>query len=184
MKRTSPTQKRLLIILETQWKIVSKSTLRKNVCKWYSTTIIFGVNNQLGKIGFIKVINTYCTESYVLKTRVLHLWLHFLQIIFVIFQNFCWSITWTWIWSTPLFQTIFFGCPWATLIFIITEIIADFIYHYFRIHLFDGLDFLVLQGELFLCRLGKINIQIVAAWYLQLALLWVFALIEWMLWKF
>ena len=44
--------------LEAQWKIVSKSTMRKNVCKWYSTTIIFGVNNQLGKIGFIKVLNT------------------------------------------------------------------------------------------------------------------------------
>ena len=58
-----------------------------------------------------------------LKNTILHLWLHFLQIIFVIFQNFCWSITWTWIWSTSLFQTIFFSCPWATLIFIISVII-------------------------------------------------------------
>ena len=113
---------------------------KKNACRWFSTAIIFGVNrkltpstnrhahanfwknpNTLGKIGFIKVFYKKWTELYILKIRILHLWLHFLQIIFVIFQNFCWSITWAGIRSTPLFQAIFFCSLWSPWIWILVK---------------------------------------------------------------
>ena len=144
LRALAPTQKLQItwlgIFLETQWFIVSMFMTKKNACRWFSTAIIFGVNrkltpstnrhahanfwknpNTLGKIGFIKVFYKKWTELYILKIRILHLWLHFLQIIFVIFQNFCWSITWAGIRSTPLFQAIFFCSLWSPWIWILVK---------------------------------------------------------------
>ena len=80
---------------------------------------------RLGKSGFIKVLYKtiyriihFCT---LLNVQILHLGLHFLQIIFVIFQNLRWSITRARIRPTSLFQAILLSSLWSAWISILMK---------------------------------------------------------------
>ena len=61
-----------------------------------------------------------------MNVQILHLWLHFLQIIFVIFQNLRWSITRARIRPTSLFQAILFSSFWSAWISILMKASTKF----------------------------------------------------------